>query len=66
MEKHNVKCWIEVHRKQKWRMARRIIALPAKKKEEYSIGILDWTRASEQKDKSEDPKEDGKTTSMNL
>ena len=31
MEKHNVKCWIEVHKRQKWRMARRIITLPAKK-----------------------------------
>ena len=40
MEKHNVKCWIEVHRKQKWRMARRIIALPAKKKK--SIQLASW------------------------
>ena len=31
MEKHNVKCWIEVHRRQKWRMARRIITLPEKR-----------------------------------
>ena len=30
MEKHNIKCWIEVHRRQKWRMARRIISLPEK------------------------------------
>ena len=31
--------------------------------EESSIGILDWTRASEQEDKLENPKEDGKMTS---
>ena len=37
MEKHNVKCWIEVNRRQKWRMARRIITLPAKKMEPKSI-----------------------------
>ena len=64
MEKHNVKCWIEVHRRQKWRMARRSITLPEKKDgiEEYSTGILDWTATLEQDDKLEDPKEDGKTT----
>ena len=32
LKKHKIKCWIEVHRKQKWRMERRIIALPAKKR----------------------------------
>ena len=28
VEKHKIKCWIEIHRRQKWRMARRIITLP--------------------------------------
>ena len=68
MENHKIKCWTEVHRRQKWRMARRII-IPYPQKdgiEEYSTGILDWRVASEREDKLEDPKEDGKTTSMNL
>ena len=30
MEKQNIQCWIETHRRQKWRMARRIISLPEK------------------------------------
>ena len=42
MEKHNVKCWIEVHRRQKWRMARRIITCP-KKMESKSIQLASWT-----------------------
>ena len=63
MEKHKIKCWTEVHRRQKWRMARRIITLPAKDGiEEYSTDTLDWTKVSEREDKLEDPKEDGKTT----
>ena len=67
MEKHNVKCWIEAHRRLKWRMARRIITLPEKYgTEEYSAGTLDWTTTSKQEDKSVDPNEVGKTTSTNL
>ena len=67
MEKHSVKCWIEVHRRMKWRMARRITTLLEKNgAEEYSTGILDWTATSKQEDKSADPNEDGKTTSTNL
>ena len=39
MEKHNVKCWIEVHRRQKWRMARRIITLPEKR---WNRRVFNW------------------------
>ena len=28
MKKHKLPCWIEVHKRTKWRMARRIITLP--------------------------------------
>ena len=39
MEKHKIKCWIEVHRRQKWRMARRIITLPAKR---WNRRVFNW------------------------
>ena len=39
MKKHNLKCWIEVHRRQKWRMARRIITLPAKR---WNRRVFNW------------------------
>ena len=66
MEKHKIPCWIEVHRRTKWRMARRIVFLNGKRwnKKECSIDILDWTQVLKQDDKSGGPKEDGKTTSM--
>ena len=31
MQKHKILCWIEIHRKLKWRMARRIVSLPEKR-----------------------------------
>ena len=41
MEKHKITCWIETHRRQKWRMARRIITLPVKRcNRRFSTGIL--------------------------
>ena len=39
MEKHNVGCWIEVHRRMKWRMARRIITLP---EERWNRKVFNW------------------------
>ena len=39
MKKHNVKCWIEVHRRQKWRMAKRITILPAKR---WNRRVFNW------------------------
>ena len=39
MEKHKIKCWIEVHRRQKWRTARRIITLPAKR---WNRRVFNW------------------------
>ena len=39
MKKHRVKCWIEVHRRQKWRMARRIITLPTKR---WNRRVFNW------------------------
>ena len=39
MKKHKLKCWIEVHRRQKWRMARRIITLPAKR---WNRRVFNW------------------------
>ena len=66
MGKHNVGCWIEVHRRMKWRMARRIITLP---EERWNRKVFnwhpDWTKTSKQEDKSADPSEDGKMTSTN-
>ena len=39
MEKHSVKCWVEVHRRMKWRMARRIITLPEKR---WNRKVFNW------------------------
>ena len=39
MEKHSVKCWIEVHRRMKWRMARRITTLPVKR---WNRRVFNW------------------------
>ena len=39
MEKHKIKCWIETHRRQKWRMARRIITLPVKR---WNRRVFNW------------------------
>ena len=43
MEKHKIACWIETHRRQKWRMARRIISLPEKKMEQKSLQLASWS-----------------------
>ena len=43
MEKHKLPCWIEVHKRTKWRMARRIITLPQKKMEQKSVRMATWT-----------------------
>ena len=39
MEKQSVKCWIEVHKRMKWRMARRIITLPEKR---WNRRVFNW------------------------
>ena len=39
MENHKIKCWTEVHRRQKWRMARRMITLPAKR---WNRRVFNW------------------------
>ena len=39
MKKHKLPCWIEVHKRTKWRMARRIITLPQKR---WNKGVFDW------------------------
>ena len=42
MEKQKIPCWIEIHRRMKWRMARRVVSLPEKDGPEgFSTGILD-------------------------
>ena len=39
MQKHKTPCWIEIHRRLKWRMARRIVSLPEKR---WTRRVLDW------------------------
>ena len=39
MEKHKLPCWIEVHKKMKWRMARRIITLHRKR---WNKRVFEW------------------------
>ena len=39
MEKHKLPCWIEVHRRTKWRMARRIVTL---NKRRWNKRVFDW------------------------
>ena len=39
MKKHLLPCWIEVHRRTKWRMARRIITLPQKR---WNERVFEW------------------------
>ena len=39
MEKQKIPCWIEIHRRQKWRMARRIASLHEKR---WTRRIFDW------------------------
>ena len=39
MQKHKIPCWIEIHRKLKWRMARRIVSLPEKR---WTRRVFDW------------------------
>ena len=52
LQKHKIPCWIETHRRLKWRMARRIVSLPEKGgPEEFSTGIPDLTTASEPGDR---------------
>ena len=39
MKKQEIPCWIETHRRLKWRMARRIVTLPEKR---WTKRIFDW------------------------
>ena len=39
MAKHKIPCWIEVHRRTKWRMARRMFSLPEKR---WNRQIFEW------------------------
>ena len=39
MEKYKISCWIEVHRRTTWRMARRIFSLPEKR---WNRRVFDW------------------------
>ena len=39
MEKQKITCWIETHRRLKWRMARRIVSLPEKR---WTKRVFDW------------------------
>ena len=39
MEKQKITCWIEIHRRQKWRMAQRIISLPEKR---WNTRVFNW------------------------
>ena len=39
MEKYKIPCWIEVHRRAKWRMARRIVFLNEKR---WNRRVFDW------------------------
>ena len=39
MKKHKIPCWIEIHRRLKWRMARRIVSLHEKR---WTRRAFDW------------------------
>ena len=39
LKKQKILCWIEIHRRQKWRMARRIITLPEKR---WNRRVFNW------------------------
>ena len=39
LKKHKIPCWIEIHGRLKWRMARRIVSLPVKK---WTRRVFDW------------------------
>ena len=39
MEKHKLPCWIEVHKRMKWRMARRIVTLHRKR---WNKRVFEW------------------------
>ena len=39
IKKHKLPCWIEVHKRTKWRMARRIITLPQKR---WKKTVFEW------------------------
>ena len=39
MEKYKIRCWIEIHRRLKWRMTRRIVSLPDKR---WTRRVFDW------------------------
>ena len=39
IEKQKIPCWIEIHRRMKWRMARRIVSLPEKR---WTRRVFDW------------------------
>ena len=44
MEKQKIPCWIEIHRRMKWRMARRVVSLPEKKMDQKGFRLASWTR----------------------
>ena len=52
MEKHNIPCWVESHRRLKWRMARRIVSLPEKKVDQKNLRLAPRTRHDHQNTKT--------------
>ena len=50
MKKHKLPCWIEVHKRTKWRMARRIITIRKDGTKEFSSGNLNLTQLFVPKD----------------
>ena len=68
MEKQKIPCWIEIHRRQKWRMARRIASLHEKKVDQKGFRLAPWARHQYQNSNTsrETQKEDGKMISTNF
>ena len=67
MTKTKISCWIETHRRMKWRMAMRIASLP---EDRWSSKIIEWNTALDCTIKTNrlvgmTKKKDGKTKSMN-
>ena len=67
MTKTKIPCWIETHRRMKWRMAMRIASLP---EDRWSSKIIEWNPALDCTIKTNrlvgmTKKKDGKTKSMN-
>ena len=52
MEKQKIPCWIETHRRLKWRMARRIVSLPEKKLDQKNLRLAPGTRHYNQNTKT--------------